>query len=64
MSNLKNFANAIAIRIADEWSGKEDFPEDAALLEEILIRLFSQNLDECRKLIGTGIIEEDYFDEL
>ncbi len=64
MSDLDDYAKAIAIRIADEWNGREDFPEDAVLLEEVLTRLFLQHPEECERLIGTGIIEEDYFDPL
>lgn len=64
MPDLTNFAKALALRISDEWSGKQDFPEDAALLKEILERLFINNPDECKKLIGTGLIEENYFDKL
>lgn len=64
MSDQVNFAEAIAVRIVDEWDGKNEFPEDAAILKEILEKLFSQNPEECKKLIGTGIIEENYFDGL
>ena len=28
---MKDFAKAISIRIADEWNGANDFPEDASL---------------------------------
>ena len=38
-----------------------DFPEDAELLRRLLSRLRRQHPDECRDLIATGIIEEDYF---
>ncbi len=63
MSTIKDFANAISIRIVDEWDGASDFPEDANLLQEILEKLFSLHPDECLQLIGTGIVEESYFDE-
>lgn len=62
MPNLEHFAKAIARRLSDEWDGKQDFPEDAKLLREILEKLLLNNPDECKKLIGTGIIEENYFD--
>lgn len=61
MPTIKDFANAISIRIVDEWDGLDEFPEDANLLREILKKLFIANPEECRQLIGTGIIEEDYF---
>ena len=64
MSTMKNFAKAIAFRIADEWHGASDFPEDANLLREIIEKLLIRNPEDCKKLIGTGIIEEDYFEEL
>ena len=61
---LKIFAKAISIRITDEWDGANDFPEDANLLQEILEKLFSLHPDECRRLIGTGVVEESYFDDM
>lgn len=64
MSNLTEFAKAIALRISDEWSGKNEFPEDAALLQSGLEKLLINNPDDCKKLIGTGIIEEDYFEKV
>ncbi len=64
MSNLTNYAEVIALRISDEWSGKEDFPEDATLLQDILGKLLIDNPTECEKLIGTGIIEDNYFQSL
>ena len=64
MSNLTEFAKAIALRISDEWSGKNEFPEDAALLQSGLEKLLINNPDDCKKLIGTGIIEENYFEKL
>ncbi|MEQ1739883.1 MAG: hypothetical protein ABL884_08250 [Methyloglobulus sp.] len=64
MSNLNEFAKAIALRISDEWNGKNEFPEDAVLLQSVLEKLLINNPDDCRKLIGTGIIEKDYFEKL
>jgi len=61
MPSITYFARAISYRIADEWDGAKEFPEDANLLREILEKLLIAHPDECRKLIGTGIIEEDYF---
>jgi hypothetical protein len=58
------WAEAIAERISDEWSGKSDFPEDAMLLKSILKNFFQKSPDICERLIGTGIIEEDYFEPL
>ena len=58
------WAYAIAERIADEWDGKKDFPEDAETLKSVLNGLFLKSPEACKKLIGTGIIEENYFDRL
>lgn len=58
------WAKAIAIRIVDEHPIKFDFPEDSELLESVLEKLFSENPWGVKKLIGTGVIEEDYFDSL
>ncbi|TAL17015.1 hypothetical protein EPN96_07510 [bacterium] len=59
-----DWANAIALRLSDEWFGKEDFPEDAHVLRRILADLLTKSPMMCERLIGTGIIEEDYFEEL
>ena len=55
---------AIASRIADEWSGGADFPVDVALLASALLRCFQNSPSICEELIGTGIIEESYCDDL
>ncbi len=59
-----DWAEAIALRISDEWSGKSDFPEDAESLRNVLARLFIAHPLSMIELIGTGIIEEDYFEPL
>jgi len=64
MSTLKIFATAISYRLADEWDGASEFPEDAILLRKVLEKLLTENPEDCRKLIGTGIIEENYFGKL
>ncbi len=58
--NHKDWSSAIALRITDELAIKEDFPEDTEILRGILEKLLSQNVWAVKKLIGTGIIEEDY----
>ena len=62
--STKDWIAAIAARISDEWDGKFDFPEDEKLLENVLAKALSAVPDEAIKLIGTGIIEESYFDPL
>ncbi len=61
---LKFFANAISYRLADEWDGASEFPEDTILLRKVIEKLLTENPEDCKKLIGTGIIEEDYFERL
>lgn len=58
------WAKAIAVRISDEWDGKAEFPEDAKLLEKVLTRALTAVPDECMRLVGTGIIEDSYFEPL
>ena len=60
----KDWAAAIALRIADEWHGASDFPEDKELLRKVLADLLEQHPKHRERLIGTGIIEEDYFGSL
>lgn len=59
-----DWARAIAIRITDEHPIKTDFPEDSDMLRYVLEKLFSENEWAVKKLIGTGLIEEDYFEPL
>ena len=61
---LNKWATAIAARLSDEWDGKAEFPEDAVLLKEVLTKALSTVPDECIRLVGTGIIEESYFESL
>ncbi|OGW16392.1 MAG: hypothetical protein A2Z60_05130 [Nitrospirae bacterium RIFCSPLOWO2_02_42_7] len=58
------WARAIAERLSDEWDGKSEFPEDAELLREVLTRALNAIPDECIRLVGTGIIEDSYFEPL
>lgn len=65
MSYLTNkWAKAIAARLSDEWDGKAYSPEDAELLREVLTKAQSAVPDECMRLVGSGIIEESYFESL
>ena len=56
------WAEAIAIRISDEWVCSDE--EDRDLLCAVLTRALKAVPTECKKLIGTTIIEEDYFESL
>ena len=58
------WAEAIATRLSDEWDGKSEFPEDAELLKDVLAKVLSAFPEDCMRLVGTGIIEESYFDAL
>ena len=62
MSTLQLFARAISYRLADEWDGASEFPDDAILLRKTIEKLLTENPADCKKLIGTGIIEGDYFE--
>jgi len=64
MPTIEDWAQAISLRLSDEWDGKTEWPDDAELLRKILCRLFRNNPKECQALIGTGIIEENYFEPL
>jgi hypothetical protein len=61
---VDRWARAIAERVADEWDGKAESPEDAELLRDVLQKALSASPRECMRLVGTGIIEESYFDPL
>ena len=61
---INEWAKAIAIRLSDEWDGKSESPEDAELLKEVIEKALNAVPDECMRLIGTGIIEESYFEPL
>ncbi len=58
------WAEAIAERLSDEWDGKSEFPEDANLLKEVFRKALNTVPGECMRLVGTGIIEESYFEPL
>jgi len=62
--SAKEWTAAIAGRLADEWDGKRDFPDDAALLQGVLEKALLASPTECMKLVGTGIIEESYFEDI
>lgn len=59
-----DWASAIARRISDEWSGSKEYPDDAALLRDVLTEALGSVPEACAKLIGTGVIEEGYFEPL
>ena len=56
-----DWAEAIAIRIVDEWDGKKYFSDEAELIKKLLVKTLMNNPDILSSIIGTGIIEEDYF---
>ena len=64
MSDINRWADAVAIRIADEWSGSKEFIEDATLLKDFIKTSIQKNPSFLNSIIGTGIIEENFFDEL
>ncbi len=60
--DLAHFAYPLACRIVDETSILNN--EDCKKLINILAMLFRQNQFAINELIGTSIIEENYFDKL
>lgn len=58
----RDWAYAIAVRIADECATAKGFKGDRLLLEEVLENVFLAAPNEMRRLIGTSIIEADFFD--
>lgn len=62
--NAYEWAKAIAERLSDEWTWGEDFPEDVELLRDVLEKALAAVPDDCMCLVGTGIIEESYFEPL
>lgn len=64
MASTQEWAQAIAGRIADEWDGRQAFPEDAGLLREVLAHVLAAHPAQCRRLIGTGVIESGHLDRL
>lgn len=58
------WAFAIAERISDEWDGARHFPEDAAKLRDFLEKALCENIEALKALIGTGVIESDYFNDI
>ena len=64
MQNTYNWAQAISLRIVDEHPLKDEFPKDSETLRTVLEKLFLENEWAVKKLIGTGLIEENYFEPL
>lgn len=64
MVSTQEWAQAIAGRIADEWAGRDEFPQDAELLRRTLATVLGKHPRRCRALIGTGIIEAHHFEPL
>lgn len=56
------WAHAIAVRLADEFHS--DFEEDRDTLEHALELSLNNSYESVLSLIGTGIIEQDYFESL
>ena len=58
------WSEALSTRIIDEWDGSKAFTDDAETLKKLIKKALFQNPIFLKKLIGSGIIEEDYFDDL
>ena len=59
-----DWASAIARRISDEWSTGDQSEEDVELLNHVIYKALLKSPKEMKKLIGTLIIEDDYFEHL
>jgi hypothetical protein len=63
--SINKWAEAVALRLADEWDGnKKENEEDVLILRKVLENSLKRNPSGCKKLIGTTIIEEDYFTKI
>jgi hypothetical protein len=60
---IPQWAEETARRIVDEYYGTDDLG-DCQLLSVVLAECFKRCPDQLQRLIGTGIIEESYFEEL
>lgn len=62
-NSLNKWARAISIRISDEWDGNTKMnAQDVIILQKVIEKSLRRNPKGCKRLIGTTIIEEDYFD--
>ncbi len=59
---IEDWAAAIAKRVMDEWAGCEEFPEDATRMQSFLQAMLTEHPAFCRSLVGSGFIEENYWD--
>lgn len=62
--SISRWAKAISIRLSDEWDGNSiENEEDVKMLQEVLEESLKKNEEGCKKLIGSSIIEDDYFED-
>ena len=59
---MNRWAAAIAHRLADEAQELDE--EEKQVLEEVLTKALERVPYELPKIIGTGVIEEDFFDPM
>ena len=63
-AEISRWSEAVSTRIIDEWDGSKVFTDDAETLKKLIKKALFQNPIFLKKLIGSGLIEEDYFDDL
>lgn len=64
-NSINQWAKAIALRISDEWDGNtKENKEDVLILQKVIEKSLKKNPEGCKMLIGTTIIEENYFDDI
>ena len=63
-ATMDQWAEGIADRLSDEWIGNvRKNKEDVELLCKVLEDSLKLNPEGCKKLIGTSVIEENYFEQ-
>jgi len=62
--NANQWAKAVAERIADEWEHSKECQLSKAILISVLETVLAANPIQCERLIGTGVIEANYFEGL
>ena len=59
----QRWAAAIAFRFVDNWKEAWNYVEEAVMVEDVLTKVLAQHPEEMKKLIGTAVIEDDYFED-
>lgn len=60
----EQWADAVAVRLASEWSPSNNDPETEKLLHRVLVEALKDRWDLTEQLVGSAIIEDAYFEAL